>query len=166
MHSVAMHLLALLVGTVVASSRAMAGLPMSILDQTGCSQRCPSCDHVCKLEGESVEVEREGFVVESKIICVPRVVFPWQRKPACGGCTDANCEPCYNGGRTRRICVLKTEKFRCSECEYTWTAKKINKRCKTCSGSCGNACQAKVECDQHIFYLQSEHATGMISDGP
>lgn len=149
---------------------ANAGLPFGMLDQTGCCQRCPSCDHACKFKAESVEEEQEGFVVESKIICIPRVVFPWQKRPTCSGCTTATCEQCHNGGRTRKICVLKTEKYKCPKCEYSWSAEEKASGSRCCSGSCQDdscdgRCEAKVGCDHHIFYLQSERATGMITDG-
>ena len=62
-----------------------------LLDQTGCAC-CPVCDHVCKLEAEKVEVEKTCYNVEAKVICIPRVVFPWQkaRKSACAACDCAN----------------------------------------------------------------------------
>lgn len=78
-------------------------------------RQCPSCNYVCKLTVEKIDEEKIGFDVESKVICIPRVVFPWQKK----------CNPCANnGGRLRSVCVLTTEKFKCPKCEYTWKAEK------------------------------------------
>lgn len=150
---------------------ATAGLPFGILDQTGCCQRCPACDHACKFKAESVEEELEGFVVESKVICIPRVVFPWQKRPTCGGCDSSACQQCHNGGRTRKVCVLKTDKYKCPNCEYSWSAEKKPAGSCGCSGSrcdqsCDEGCGTSSGCDQQIFYLQSEHATGMVTDGP
>ncbi len=79
---------------------------------------CPNCDYVCKFNAETVDEDKECFDVESKVICIPRVVFPWQKK----------CNPCANNGAwTRTICVLKTEKYKCPKCEYTWSAEKRSK---------------------------------------
>ena len=93
---------------------------------------CPSCQHVCKLTAEKVEEEKTCFDVESKVICIPRVVFPWQKK----------CNPCANNGaKLRTVCVLTTDKYKCPKCEYTWKAE------KTGSGDCGsNGCGGSIGC--------------------
>ncbi|QDV87577.1 hypothetical protein [Planctomycetes bacterium TBK1r] len=122
-----------------------------LLDQTGCAC-CPVCDHVCKLDAEQVEEEKTCFTVESKAICIPRVVFPWQKakKAACASCTACDglgCTACvHNGARVRKVCVLKTEKYKCPACEYTWTAEKKD-RCGCCPGSCAGACGGGTGCD-------------------
>lgn len=107
-----------------------AGFPFGLLDQTGCIDRCPACDHVCHFEAKRVDVEKEVFDVESKVICIPRVVFPWQKRHTdcrCHSGGDTLCSSCIsNGARTRRICVLKTAKQTCPECSYSWSAKKVD----------------------------------------
>ncbi|TWT91498.1 hypothetical protein [Stieleria varia] len=119
------------------ASTATAG---QLLDQTGC-QCCPVCDHVCKLDAEEIEVEKTCFKVESKAICIPRVVFPWQKAKkqqcaSCDSCSGRGCTACvHNGARVRKVCVLKTEKYKCPACKYTWSAEKKD----TCGGCCGNA---------------------------
>lgn len=96
---------------------------------TGCCV-CPQCQHRCQLKAERVEEERECFEVESKVVCIPRVVFPWQKQ-----C----CDPCFNNGaRTRRVCVLKTETYQCPKCEYSWTLE---------NGVGGGACDMIGGCD-------------------
>ena len=133
-------------------------------DQTGC-QRCQECGHVCKLEAEQVDVEEKCFEVEEKVICIPRVVFPWQTGDSCfpfcnkkrGSCSSCDscdgrgcnsCNTCVNNGaKTRKILVLKSSKKKvCPVCEYTWTAEE--KPCATgCNtGRCG--CDTAVcDCD-------------------
>jgi hypothetical protein len=112
----------------VKTSDATAGLfGTKLLDQTGCCRRCPACDHTCSLKAEIVEEEKPCFDVESKVVCIPRVVFPWQRKKcnACSACDGQGCTSCvHNGARTRRISVLKTDKYKCPKCKYTWTAER------------------------------------------
>ncbi len=112
-----------------------------LLDQTGCSY-CPVCDHACKLEAKQVDEQKTCFNVESKAICIPRVVFPWQkakkaRCAACDSCGGRGCTACvHNGARVRKVCVLKTEKYECTKCKYTWTAEKK----ASCSGGpCGGS---------------------------
>ncbi|TWU36134.1 hypothetical protein [Novipirellula artificiosorum] len=134
---------------VLTPQTASAGkLGQGCLDQTGCCQRCPSCDHVCKLDAKEVEVEKECFETETKVICIPRVVFPWQKKKAmrscagCDSCDGGGCTHCvHNGARTRTICVLKTKKYKCPACEYTWSAEK--KPCG-CIGACDEACDSMM----------------------
>lgn len=117
-----------------------------LLDQTG-HACCPVCDHVCKLDAKQIEEEKTCFEVESKAICIPRVVFPWQRakKAACASCDACDglgCTACvHNGARVRKICVLKTEKYKCPACKYTWSAEKKDS-CGCCPGGCagGAAC--------------------------
>ena len=97
-------------------------------DQTGV-QCCPVCDHRCTLDAKPDTKSKTCFEVESKVICIPRVVFPWQkRKAGCAGCDscDGNgCTACVNNGaRLRRICVLKKDKITCPSCKYTWSAEK------------------------------------------
>ena len=80
-----------------------------------CCHACPQCHYVCKLEAKRSEEEKSCFEVEEKVVCIPRVVFPWQKKR----------DPCaHNGARIRKICVLKTDSYKCPVCKYTWTAEK------------------------------------------
>jgi hypothetical protein len=98
------------------------------VDQTGSCKRCPACDYQCKLNAEIVDEEKPCFDVESKVICIPRVVFPWQRKKclSCGACDGLGCTHCVNNGaRTRRISVLKNDSYKCPKCKYSWSAEKI-----------------------------------------
>ncbi|WP_182867135.1 hypothetical protein [Stieleria mannarensis] len=141
--------LLLAVALYLTSSNQALALGGKLLDQTGCSC-CPVCDHVCKLDAEVVDEEKTCFHVESKVICIPRVVFPWQKakKAACASCNACDglgCTNCvHNGARVRRICVLKPEKYTCPACKYTWTAEK-----KPCGG-CGTAgCGTGACCGGH-----------------
>ena len=99
---------------------------------------CPSCQHVCKLTAEKVDEEKTCFDVESKVICIPRVVFPWQKK----------CNPCANNGaKLRTVCVLTTDKYKCPKCEYTWKAEKRENGCCCPNGSCGSSgCSGSKGC--------------------
>lgn len=117
---------------------ANAGFPFAgkCLSQTGCSLCCPVCDHTCRLDAKEVEEEISCFEVESKVICIPRVVFPWQKKrcQACDTCDGGGCTDCvHNGARIRRVCVLKKDKIKCPKCKYTWTPEK---KCNACDRGC------------------------------
>jgi len=118
------------------TTTALAGILGSrCLDQTGCSLRCPACDHVCKLDAEQVEESKVCFDVETKVVCIPRVVFPWQKKKckSCSSCDGNGCSHCVNNGaRTRKVCVLKPSSYKCPACKYTWSAEKRD----GCSGGC------------------------------
>ena len=118
------------------------------MSQTGCSICCPVCDHVCKLDAKKVDAEIPCFDVESKVICIPRVVFPWQKKKCrdCNACDGLGCTNCvHNGARVRRICVLKTDKITCPQCEYTWSTEKKCAGCdQGCDGCCDKGCDASV----------------------
>lgn len=111
---------------------------LGCLDQTGCCDRCPACGYVCELKSEVVDAKRDCFEVESKVICIPRVVFPWQRSQVsrgCGQCDGGGCGACsHNGARLRTVCVLKPDSYTCPECEYSWKAKK---RGSSCATGCG-----------------------------
>jgi len=116
-------------------------------DQTGVAC-CPVCDHVCKLEAKAIEVEKSCFEVETKVICIPRVVFPWQtaRKASCASCDSCSgkgCNACvHSGARLRKICVLKPKAYTCPACEYTWSAEKKD-ACECGSeGCCGARCDS------------------------
>ena len=136
----------LIVSATIYSSHVSAGGVKKLLDQTGCSCfTCPSCKHTCKLDSELVDVEKTCFETEEKVICIPRVVFPWQksRQSRCG-CTEQPCSNCtHNGAKTRKICVLKTKKYECPECKYTWTPEE-----KECGSGCAaGCCDTTSSCD-------------------
>ncbi|MDG2220384.1 MAG: hypothetical protein P8L85_03335 [Rubripirellula sp.] len=123
---------------------AQAGLrDHCIGDQTGCCKRCPACDYCCNLDAQEVDEEKTCFEVESKEICIPRVVFPWQKKTcrSCDSCSGLGCNACvHNGAKVRRICVLKTRKYACPKCKYTWTPQKDG--CDV--GGCDTGCDVGV----------------------
>lgn len=101
-------------------------------DQTGCDICCPECDHVCHLKVERVDADESCFDVESKVICIPRVVFPWQKKKSsgCSDCDGAGCHRCgHNGAKTRTVCVLVVKQYTCPECAYSWSAKRHASDC-------------------------------------
>ena len=92
----------------------------------GC-HTCPNCHAVCcRLKVENDEVDEHCWNVECKYICVPRVVFPWQK--SC-------CDPCVNNGAcVKKIKVLKKEKYTCPTCKYSWTPVR---KCCGHHGACG-----------------------------
>lgn len=118
-----------------------------------CTTCCPKCEYECKLKAAQVDVEKSCFEVESKVICVPRVVFPWQKKASCGACDSCDgrgCSSCFhNGAQIRTIRVLKTKKYKCPACEYVWSPEK-----KSCVGG---YCDAFVE--PHVARAQEQPAT-------
>ena len=131
------------------SPNANAAFPFGgkCVSQTGCSLCCPVCDHTCRLEAKEVEEEISCFEVESKVICIPRVVFPWQKKKcqACDTCDGGGCTDCvHNGARLRRVCVLKKDKIKCPKCKYTWTPEK---KCNACD----RGCEGYLDQDEQII---------------
>jgi hypothetical protein len=106
------------------------------LDQTGVAC-CPVCDKICKLEAEQTETERTCFEVETELVCIPRVVFPWQtkRKPTCADCRSGSGSACtncvHNGARVRKVRVLKPKTYTCPACEYCWSTAAVD------CGGCG-----------------------------
>ena len=135
-------------GQLFSSTDATAGLwGTRLLDQTGCCRRCPACDHVCNLDAEQTEEEKTCFDVETKVICIPRVVFPWQKKKSCSSCDACDgqgCRSCvHNGAKTRKVCVLKTFKYMCPKCKYTWSAEK-----KPCAAPCERGCDPYCAADR------------------
>jgi hypothetical protein len=128
------------------------------LDQTGCSLCCPECKHCCQLDAEIGDVEKKCFEVETKVICIPRVVFPWQvgkhcfpfcKKNECSSCDACNgrgCSNCvHNGAKTRKIKILKSRKYQCPQCEYAWSTVE-----KPCGSSCGPAGCCDSGCDSGL----------------
>ncbi len=148
--------------------------------QTGCKCCTDDC-HCCKLEAEQVDVEKKCFEVEEKVICIPRVVFPWQtgkscfpfcKKKDCGSCDACDgrgcnsCNACVNNGaKTRKIKVLKSsKKDGCPVCEYTWSVEE--KACKTgCNRGCCDSGCAAAPCDAAPVYYDT-HQVGEIVPAP
>ncbi len=145
---------ALLAALVIAAIGGPLSPTVASAGQTGCPH-CQETCQTCKLEAELVDIEEKCFEVEEKVICIPRVVFPWQtgngwfshgKKKGfgtCDSCDGRGCSSCnacvHNGAKTRKIKVLKSsKKDGCPVCEYTWSAEK--KACSTCcnSGCCGS----------------------------
>lgn len=113
---------ALTMGGTAMVDRVAADLPC--LDQTGCVDCCPTCGYYCKLSAECVDDDKDGFDVESEVICIPRVVFPWQKRTGCH-CGRIVCNSCnHNGARKRRVCKLTRDSITCPKCKYSWKAKK------------------------------------------
>lgn len=78
---------------------------------------CPRC-FTCKLDVEAIEEGRSCWDVECEQICIPNVVFPWQK----------SCDPCrvlHNGAKIKTIKVLKEREYTCPACEYTWTPEEV-----------------------------------------
>ena len=72
-------------------------------------RRCPKCQNdFCTLKCEKNKVTKKCFNVDQKIVCIPKVTWPWQKCPA-------KC------ARTRTVNVLKSDKYECCECKYTWS---------------------------------------------
>ncbi len=112
------------------------------LDCLGCSL-CPKCDNCCTLSVDKVDVDKHCWEIECKQICIPRIVFPWQKPDCCGRCVD-------NGARVKTIKVLKKHSYTCPECEYTWTPRNVGccgscGRGKSCGSRCGQVCDS--DCD-------------------
>lgn len=102
--------------------------------QTGSPCRASICDHSCSLKVEESEKERTCYEIESKVICIPRVVFPWQKGrnacDSCDTCDGLGCSSCvHNGATVRRICVAVPKKYSCPTCKYSWEAKKKGSHC-------------------------------------
>ncbi|QDT04060.1 hypothetical protein K227x_24460 [Rubripirellula lacrimiformis] len=147
------------------SAPAQAGCGLHSSTRSGCAQCatcCPQCSHVCKLDAKEVDAEKSCFEVETKAICIPRVVFPWQRKSckSCGSCDGRGCSSCVNNGATiRKVKVLKKKKYTCPECEYTWSAEKVD-----CAGGCSVGCAGG--CDSGTVYGSSETSGGPTMASP
>lgn len=130
--------------------------PGKLLDQTG-HACCPVCDHKCNLDVEEIEVEKKCFEIETKAICIPRVVFPWQKAKkakcaACDSCDGRGCTACvHNGARVRKICVAKSKKYKCPACKYTWTAEKKDACGGCCEAGCADSGCADAECASIVY---------------
>jgi len=63
----------------------------------------------CELKTKKVEVEKSGFKIEQKEVCVPAVRYPWMK-----------CNP-PKRSRVRTVNVLKKHKSKGEKCEYKWS---------------------------------------------
>ena len=107
-----------------------------------CSEKsvcCPQCRHCCKLEVSKEDEKKKCFECETKTICIPRIVFPWQNKKSqscssCAACGGKGCNVCrHNGAKLRCIKVLKSKSYECPQCKYKWTA--VPTGCNHCQGA-------------------------------
>lgn len=137
---------AILFATTIVSRPLQAGH----CDDSSCcetsSKCCPKCNYCCRLDAEEVEVEKSCFEVECDVVCIPRVVFPWQtghgcfpwskkKCSSCDACDGGGCKSCtncvHNGAKIRTVKKLKSKKYTCPGCEYSWTPERTG---------CGNGC--------------------------
>jgi hypothetical protein len=88
--------------------------------------KCPQCCHDCVFSAEKAKETKSCYAAECKPICIPRVVFPWQKGCCtCGkGGKDGGKDGCcavHNGVKKRSVRVLKKYEYECSKCKYQWT---------------------------------------------
>jgi hypothetical protein len=122
-------LLQILVVAVAMSSTAMTWAGDLPTDKShcdkGCRVRCPNCCHECVFSAEKAKETKSCYDVECKEICIPRIVFPWQ-KCGCGkggkGCGDGKSGCCshHNGAKSKSVRVLVKYEYECSVCAYKW----------------------------------------------
>lgn len=76
----------------------------------GKQRSCPQCDcEFCELDVKKGEVEKTGYKIEQKEVCVPSVWLPWKTK----------CPP--KRSKVRTVNTLKKHKYKCPQCEYKWS---------------------------------------------
>lgn len=109
--------------------------------------KCPNCDGCCKLEVSEGKEKKHYWSVETKQICVPRFVFPWQNKSRGKPCAKGKCgcgkKSCsggngcktvsHNGSYIRTICTLKKNSYECPTCEYEWSVVDDGEGCTSAS---------------------------------
>jgi hypothetical protein len=79
------------------------------LGRRSACQRCPNCDNeVCVSETKTEKEKRSCWKTEQKVICIPKIRFPWQ------ACDGPKC------GKTKTITLLKKHDFECEVCNTTW----------------------------------------------
>ena len=71
-------------------------------------RKCPKCNQdSCYPTCEKKKVKKTCFEVDQKVVCIPRVTFPWQK--------------CFKGcAKTRTVNVLGVKEYECDECKFTW----------------------------------------------
>jgi hypothetical protein len=93
----------------------------------GCIVRCPNCCHECVFSANKEKVTKSCYDVVCKDICIPRIVFPWQK--GCCSCAKGGkdgdgkdgCCAIHNGAKTKSVRVLKKYEYECARCKYKWT---------------------------------------------
>lgn len=82
---------------------------------SGCLRRrrplrhCPQCNaEICISESETTKVKKSCWKTEQKVICIPKVRFPWQK------CDGPLC------GKTKTVTLLKKHSYECEACKYKW----------------------------------------------
>lgn len=110
----------------------------------GCSDCCVTCPQcstsckTCKLKVEEGEESKSCWKVECKEICVPRIVWPWQK--TC-------CNPhANNGACVKTVKVLVKHSYKCPTCEYSWSPEDGCSGDGCCSDGGCNGC-ASAGCD-------------------
>ena len=137
---------------------------------------CPQCNGCCELKSEKVDEDKHCWKVECKTICIPRIVFPWQKpghghghgKGCCDSCTggcddscrgDRCCNECcnHNGAKVRVVKVLKKHSYTCPACKYSWTPPEgCGDGC--CDDGCCDACDGGVKWDEEDVKVEGEPA--------
>ena len=122
----------------------------------GCNVTCPKCSNsCCVLKAECGEEEKSCFNVECEEICIPRVVFPWQKWMAkhrgasscdsCGGKGCSTCSTVNNGAWVKTVRRLKKDSYTCPKCKYEWSLSEGD-----CCGSGSGCCDAASGCDADL----------------
>ncbi len=134
---------------------------------------CPSCGNCCTLKAERVKEDKACYEVECVEICIPRVVFPWQKWHAarnrhadCDACVDgcSACATVNNGARVKTVKRLKKRTDKCPACKYTWTPAS-NSDCgdgRCCGDNCTNG-RAASACDTPPIPVDATKATDKTS---
>lgn len=147
---VIMTLLLLSASVVVAGDHGHKDDHGGLLGHRGGGLLCPRCTEPCYPTVTKGKETKHCWDVEQKVICIPRITWPWEAKAksghgkghghaksdACGcgakgkgkgaHCPDANCiQP--KCGRTKVVNVLMKVPYECSVCKYSF---EINKGVK------------------------------------
>ena len=124
-------------------------------DGHGCAV-CPNCHNGCTFKAECGKEEKSCWEVECEEICIPCVVFPWQKwrarrhgQGACDSCTGG-CDSCAdscgvcssvnNGVRVKTVKKLKKKSYECPKCKYTWTPSRCGNGDCCDAGCCDAGC--------------------------
>jgi hypothetical protein len=133
------------------------------------SVKCPACHNTCRLSVTEDEETKHCYQAPCETICIPRVVFPWQKK-RCGkgcGCAEGcgaggHCSSAVNrGAKTRRVRVLKKYEYECPRCKYTWSPAG-----KCYDGWCGDAFPAPEPAPNPSAALFRAHAKHVAKHAP
>lgn len=129
-----------------------------------CIVRCPNCCHDCVFSANKENVDKTFYDVACKDICIPRILFPWQK--GCCSCAKGGkdgdgkggCCAVHNGAKTKSVRVLKKYKYECSECKHKWTP--------VPKGSAGKKVIKRIEFDSKDDVPPPPVAKGMIYGKP